>query len=160
MPNWKAVTEAAPEIAKLVQRRFEDTGLGYLATIRRDGFPRISGIEPLFQGDELWMGMMTNSRKGADLERDPRFSLHNASVDKDVKDGDVKVAGCALLVDDTPTRDAFRADVKEIAGHDPGGDFSLFRSDVTEIATVRPGGDVLIIDWWREGGEPQHLERK
>ncbi len=160
MANWKAVTEAAPEIAKLVQRRFEDTGLGYLATIRRDGFPRISGIEPLFQGEELWLGMMTDSRKGADLERDPRFSLHNASIDKEVKDGDVKISGRALLVDDAPTRSAFRAGVKEHTGHDIGDDFIVFRADITEIATVRPGGDVLILDWWHEGGEPQHLERK
>lgn len=84
MPAWSAVAAEAPELAQRVRARFEATGLRFLATLRGDGAPRVSGIEPLFTDDELWLGMMDRSRKGADRRRDPRLCLHNASADKDV----------------------------------------------------------------------------
>src|ERR687886_1463709 len=100
MPAWKEVAAAAPELAALVRKRFEATGLGLLATLRRDGAPRISGIEPLFTDDELWLGMMPGSRKAADLLRDPRFAFHSATVDKQVTHGDAKLSGRAIAVQD------------------------------------------------------------
>src|SRR5919205_2769551 len=103
MASWSGVTSAAPELAALVRARFEATGLGLLATLRRDGSPRISGIEPLFTDAELWLGMMPGSRKAADLLRDPRFALHNATVDKQVTHGDAKLSGRAVLVQDEAT---------------------------------------------------------
>jgi len=160
MANWNDVTRAAPDIAKLAQARIEATGLGFIATLRRDGFPRISGIEPLFMGGELWLGMMPASLKGKDLERDPRFSLHNASVDKELKDGDVKITGRAVLVDDLATRQRFHDEILAETGNEIGMDFYLFRADVTEVATVRPGGDHLVIESWREGEAPKRVERR
>src|SRR4051812_42460346 len=67
MPTWTEVTTAAPELAAVVQDRFAAHGLALLATLRRDGAPRISGIEPLFALDEVWLGMMDHSRKAEDL---------------------------------------------------------------------------------------------
>src|SRR4051794_36207099 len=84
MPTWTEVTSAAPELAAVVQGRFDAHGLALLATVRRDGAPRISGIEPLFALDEVWLGMMDHSRKAQDLLRDPRLALHSATVDKQV----------------------------------------------------------------------------
>ena len=46
MTSWRIFeTEAAP-LAQLVRARIEAHGLALLATLRRDGSPRISGIEP------------------------------------------------------------------------------------------------------------------
>ena len=58
MASWNDVTIAAPALAKAVQGRFEATGLGILATLRKDGSPRVSGVEPLFAVGELWLGSM------------------------------------------------------------------------------------------------------
>ena len=66
MASWSQVEAAAPELAERVKERFDATGLGLLATLRTDGSPRISGIEPLFALDELWLGMMHGSRKAAE----------------------------------------------------------------------------------------------
>lgn len=52
-----------------------------LATLRRDGSPRSSGIEATFAQGELWMGSMWRSTKALDLQRDPRFALHSGSTD-------------------------------------------------------------------------------
>src|ERR687886_3125309 len=103
MAAWKDVASSAPELAALVRARFEATGLGLLATLRRDGSPRISGIEPLFTDDELWLGMMPESRKADDLLRDPRFALHSATEDKQVTHGDARLSGRAVLVEDQAT---------------------------------------------------------
>src|SRR5215211_2703531 len=104
MPNWNQFTDAAPELADAVRGCFEAHGLALLATVRRDGSPRISGIEAFFADGELWLGMMDASLKARDLQRDPRLALHNATVDKDVADGDAKVGGRAIEVTDDETK--------------------------------------------------------
>lgn len=160
MASWDEVTKAAPEIAALARGRIEATGLGFLATLRRDGFPRVSGIEPFFIAGELWLGMMKESLKSRDLQRDGRCCLHNASTDKEVKDGDVKITGIGVLVDDMEAKEALRQAVKASSGHDVGTDYDLFRLDVKEIATIRPGDDHLVIGTWREGEVPKRVLRR
>ena len=160
MASWSEFQAAAPELADAVQRRFEAHGLALLATLRRDGSPRISGIELLFAGRELWLGMMPGSRKSQDLERDPRLALHNATVDKEVKEGDAKVLGRGLLVRDEAEWEGYLAALKESAGYAPEDRFPVFRVDVGEVSTVRPEGDHLVIEWWREGEPVHRLERR
>ena len=160
MASWSDVVAAAPELAARVQARFDAYGLALLATIRRDGFPRISGIEPLFALGELWLGMMPDSRKAHDVLRDPRFSLHSATVDKQVTEGDAKITGRAMLVEDA---DVFARFLRAFEAHTgygpPPGPFPLFRADVYEMSILEPAGDRLRIDWWREGGEVVRVER-
>ena len=127
-----------------------------------DGAPRLSGVEPLFAHDDLWIGMMPESLKAADLLRDPRFALHSATVDKNVTDGDAKIAGRALAVaaDDTATFSQFLAAFEAATGYPPpDGPFHLFRADVHEVSMIRPGGDHLDIDFWRERDGLHHVDR-
>ena len=162
MAPWSEVVRGAPDLAAGVRRRFDAHGLGLLATLRRDGAPRVSGIEPLFTDDDLWMGMMPDSLKAADLVRDARFALHSATVDKNVTEGDAKVAGRAVLVDpdDEVTFGAFRAAFEAATGSPPPeGPFNLFRCDVDEVSILHPAGDHLDIDWWRERDGLHHLDR-
>ncbi len=109
MVNWNDVEAAAPELAAAVKSRFEAYGLAILATLRRDGSPRVSGVEPLFALGKLWLGMMPDSRKGIDLLRDPRCALHNATTDKNVTEGDARISGKAVMVTDPESLDAYRA---------------------------------------------------
>ena len=162
MASWADVARAAPDLAASVRGRFDAHGLGLLATLRRDGAPRVSGIEPLFTDDDVWLGMMPDSFKAADLARDPRFALHSATVDKNVTDGDAKVAGRALVVasDDEAAFAAFRRAFEVATGYPPpDGPFHLFRCDVGEVSMVRPAGDHLDLDWWRERDGLHHLDR-
>jgi hypothetical protein len=161
MSSWCDVVAASPELAQIVQDRFDAFGLGLLATLRRDGSPRISGIEPLFALDELWLGMMPDSRKADDLLRDGRFALHSATTDKQVTNGDARIAGVALSVDDERRFSRFREAFAAHTGYPPpDGPFQLFRADVKEISMIRPGGDHLGIDWWHEGQGARHVERR
>jgi hypothetical protein len=159
---WADVEREAPDLAGAVRARFDAHGLGLLATLRRDGGPRVSGVEPLFTDADLWMGMMPDSLKALDLLRDPRFALHCATVDKNVTDGDAKVAGRAVPVDadDDVSFGAFRAAFEAATGNPPpDGPFHLFRCDVDEVSILRPAGDHLDIDWWRERDGLHHLDR-
>ena len=162
MAYWSEVVLASPELARVVQARFEAHGLGLLATLRRDGSPRISGIEPLFAMHELWLGMMPESRKALDLLRDGRFALHSATIDKQVTDGDARIAGVAVAMEREEDFARFREAFAAHAGYPPpDGPFQLFRADVREISTIRPAGDHLDIDWWQENAATtQHVERR
>jgi hypothetical protein len=158
MTNWNDVLTATPELARLVQERFEATGLGYLATIRRDGSPRISGNEPLFHGGEVWLGMMWESRKALDLRRDARMALHSASIDKDVTEGDARISGRA--VEHTSEDEIARARIMFADANGqapPPGPMHLFSLDIDELVVVRPENDRLVVrSWTSTGGNRRH----
>src|ERR1044072_3387079 len=117
MTSWHELKEQAPRITAIFERRHAATGnLCMLATLRKDGFPRISPMEPaLFEG-ELWIGGMERTTKFFDLARDPRFSLHTATVDTQVGDGDAKIWGRVEDGRDTALHQAFAESVYEDIG--------------------------------------------
>ena len=160
--TWSDLAAAAPDLAAAVQARFEATGLGFLATLRADGSPRISGLEPFFWDGEVWLGMMPDSLKWKDVVRDPRVALHAATVDKEVKEGDAKVAGRCVPVTDTERHAAFTAAFLERTGYDPGafGEFPLFTLDVAEAVFTKPADGALAIEWWTPAGGLQRIDRK
>lgn len=146
--NWRDVERAAPALAAKVRTRFEAHGLALLATLRRDGSPRISGIETAFGEGELWLGMMPRSLKAADLLRDSRLALHSATADKNVSAGDAKLSGAALPVEDEATFDRYRRASGD--DHHALGTFHLFRVDVKEMSHLMPARDHLDIESWSE----------
>ncbi len=160
MPSWAAVEALAPELAERVKERFRATGLGLLATLRADGSPRISGIEPLFALDELWLGMMLESRKAKDLLRDARLALHSATEDKQVTNGDARISGRAVEVTEPADFERFNRAFQGETGYIPPPPYHLFRVDVTELMFLKPGGDHLVIESWREGEDVKRIERR
>jgi hypothetical protein len=70
---WREFEEAAPELAALGRRRFAQTRVALLGTIRKDGSPRISPIEPNVVLGHLLLGALAESHKALDLLRDPRL---------------------------------------------------------------------------------------
>jgi hypothetical protein len=152
MASWSAFTAAAPELAAALERRFGSHKFVLLATLRRDGSPRISGIEVTFAQGELWLGMMPDARKSDDLRRDPRLALHSAPVDLELAEGDAKLSGRAVRVEDPSALAVF----EEVP--DSGAD--VYRVEVSDAALTRVDGDWLVVDSWREGGEPQQRRRQ
>jgi hypothetical protein len=160
MSRWHDVEAEVPELAERVRARFDLHGLALMATLRADGSPRISGVEPLFAAGELWLGMMDASRKGADVRRDPRLALHAATADKQVTSGDAKIAGRGVEVLDDDVKASFLAQFAEHNGYaPPPGTFELYTLDIAEISTLIPDGDHLVIEWWRPGEGAHRIER-
>jgi hypothetical protein len=160
MTTWHEIEDEAPDLATTVRGLFEATGLGMLATLRADGAPRISGVEPWFADGELWLGMMPDSLKARDLQRDPRFALHAATADKQMTDGDAKVAGRAIEVTDEPTIDRARASFAEVSGYaPPPGPMHLFRLDLAEVVFMTVATDHMVITSWHPGRGVRTVDR-
>src|SRR5215213_1397273 len=93
MPSWSVVEDEAPELAAQARRFLDAYVHKTLATLRRDGSPRISGTEVDFADGELWLESMWRAVKALDVRRDPRFALHSGSADPPDWMGDAKLAG-------------------------------------------------------------------
>ena len=98
--DWRDLEEAAPEIAKLGKERLDLARVALLATLRRDGSPRISPVEPYLSQGHLLFGAMSWSPKTRDLLRDPRCVLHSAITGPDNGEGELKLYGRAIEADD------------------------------------------------------------
>lgn len=151
--NWADFTTAAPDLAALAEERFGAYRHHVLATLRRDGSPRTSGLEVRFLRGELWLGMMPGSRKALDLLRDPRFALQ-ANPGADVDGGDVRIGGRAFEVVDPALKGAY---VEEV---EPPQPFHLFRTELTEVVrTYVEDGTYLVTQVWRPGEPVRALRR-
>jgi hypothetical protein len=110
MGRWQDVEAQAPQFAQRVRTRFEMGTNKTIATLRRDGSPRISATELEFAAGEITFGMMGDSLKLADVRRDPRVAIHCATLEPpDVPNdpswpGDAKVAGRLVEVEPPPRR--------------------------------------------------------
>jgi hypothetical protein len=161
--TWGEFARSEAEFARLVRARFDSHKHKMMATLRKDGSPRISGIEATFAEGQLWLGMMPDSQKALDLRRDPRVALHNAPVDAEMSEGDAKIAGRAVEHTDEGTKAAFSGVVKDATGEDvPPGPYHFFSIDVQEAVLTRVGdpADHLVIETWREGRGISRVERR
>ena len=143
MTSWGDVERDAPEFAARVRAVFDARRHKTIATLRRDGSPRISGIEVEFRDGEMVVGLMPGSLKLADIQRDPRVALHAASPDPDDADpgawpGDAKIGGIATehMLSEAPTVRGPR-----------------YQLDLSEVVLTRVGSpaDHLVIESWHPG---------
>lgn len=136
--RWAEVEAAAPDLASAVRAAFAVRKHATLATVRRDGSPRISGSEVEFDAGEVVLGSMPRAVKARDLRRDPRFALHSPTIDPPEDDpsawpGEAKLAGRAVELSADPQ-----------SGH-------RFRLDILEVVWTRVVDDQLEIHSWHEG---------
>ncbi|GAA3032669.1 pyridoxamine 5'-phosphate oxidase family protein [Streptomyces glomeratus] len=153
--NWAAFAAAEPDLATIAEARFEAFTHHVLATLRRDGSPRTTGLEVRFTGGEMWFGMMPDSLKALDLRRDPRFALQaNPGPGTGMAGGDVRISGRAVEVDDPATKDAY---VKEV---EPPQPFHLFRTELTEVVRTSVEDErYLVVQVWKPGEPVRTLRR-
>ena len=105
--SWQQFRAQAPELAALGEAQFARTGLALVGTLRRDGWPRISPVEPFIVAGQLYLGMMWRSVKALDLLRDPRCVVHSTVSNRDGTEGEFKVYGRAVEVNDPEERRRF-----------------------------------------------------
>jgi hypothetical protein len=95
MADWRDLERDAPQIARPGLARLHATGVAMVGTLRPDGSPRISPIEPHLIRGHLLVGAMTWSQKAADLLHDPRYVLHSIVTGPDSGEGELKLHGSA-----------------------------------------------------------------
>jgi hypothetical protein len=155
--SWSEIEAQAPELAARAQEFLDAFVHKTLATLRRDGAPRISGSEVIFADGELWLGSMWQSLKARDLQRDPRFALHSGSPDPDAGwRGDAKLAGRVEEHVDEELRNRI------FGGKGGPGPAHLFRCDISEVVVISlpDPPEFLVIESWHEGRGVTRIERR
>ncbi|MHB8587431.1 MAG: pyridoxamine 5'-phosphate oxidase family protein [Candidatus Dormibacteraceae bacterium] len=118
-----------------------------MATLRRDGSPRISGTEVEFAGGQLRIGSMPGAVKALDLRHDPRIAIHGPTDDPPKDNpagwkGEAKIAGTATEVDSGSSAHRFLIDIQEAA-----------------ITRLNESGNRLVVESWNRARGYRVLER-
>jgi Pyridoxamine 5'-phosphate oxidase len=151
--RWDEFTAAVPELAGLGEERLRAKELCLVGTLRRNGWPRISPVEPEFVDGELLLGMMWQSPKALDLLRDPRVVVHSVVSERSGKEGDFKLYGRAVDVQDPDRRAAYRASIKaRIDWEPPEPNFHLFAIEIDSAGFVTFAEPRYGLAWDADGG--------
>lgn len=104
--RWEAFERDAPALAAAGHRLLyqHGPGLGYLATLRRDGAPRLHPVCPVVAVGGLYVFVGNQTPKLHDLVRDGRYALHTTGS-ADVDD-EFMVSGVARVAEDDGVRPA------------------------------------------------------
>src|SRR3990170_2289276 len=158
--NWAEFAGAAPELARWGEERFKSTGLALVGTIRKDGAPRISPVEPLIVDGQLYLGMMGRSRKALDLLRDPRCLVQTTVRDREDRAGELKLRGRAVDIQDPAAIERYCKALQEVINWRPEGQFHLFALEIEGAAHIKymENGDQVLREW-RPGSPAQERLR-
>ena len=150
--RWTEFEAQQPRLAELGRLKLAGPGVVLVGTIRRDGAPRVSPVEPLFWEGDLWLSMGHGTRKAADLRRDARILVHSIVTGRDGSEGEYKLRGRAVPVTDSAVAARFAGVVAERLGWRPEvGRFHLFRVDISEVGWFRVVGSEHETRAWRPG---------
>src|SRR5689334_10768053 len=97
--SWKTLEEQEPELAAFGRERLNGK-VSYLATIRKDGAPRVHPMTPIIGQGHFFVFMEPTSPKGHDIRRDGRYAIHCAVSDNSGDSGEFFLTGSARLVED------------------------------------------------------------
>ena len=137
--RWDEFAAECSELAALGEERLRGRELCLLGTLRRNGYPRISPVEPEFVD--------------GDLMRDPRCVVHSVVSDRMGSEGDFKLYGRAVDVRDPERRARYRAAVKARIDWEPAEpSFHSFAIDVESAGFVIFGEGRYGLAWDPAGG--------
>ncbi len=147
---WEDFRREAQELVALGEERFERTGLVLIGTLRKDGWPRISAVEPLIADGHLYLGMMWQSRKALDLLRDPRCTVNSTVSNRDGSEGEFRVYGKTVDIQDLEMRRRFADALFEKIGWRPEEpDYHLFSLDIESASFAHIQNDEWIRVVWK-----------
>lgn len=119
-----------------------------MATLRRDGSPRISGTEVELVDGQLRLGSMPRAVKAMDLRRDPRIAIHGPTQDPPSSapaawKGEAKIAGTATEIESDDPAHRFVIDIQEAV-----------------ITHLNQAGDRLVVESWSPARGLRTFERE
>ena len=148
MASWAEFEAAAPDFASRVRALMSSRKHLTMATLRRDGSPRISGTEVKFAGGHLEIGSMANTVKALDLRRDPRVAIHGPTEDPPAEHaagwrGESKLAGTAVEIESGSDAHRFHIDIQEAV-----------------ITHLNEAGDRLVVESWNSARGYRTFDRE
>jgi len=157
MASWAEFEKERPEMAALFMGILGWIPIAYLATVRKDGAPRVHPVCPIFAGGRMFVAVPAWSPKRFDLRRNGRYAMHALPGKWDESgrgDHEFYVTGRACLVEDEATLRR----VAEAAGHEVRPQDWVFEFDIERVMTaywekVGQPGTHAVRQFWREGGD-------
>jgi Pyridoxamine 5'-phosphate oxidase len=135
--RWAKFEATAGDLGTLVRQKLVDPGLVLVATVRGDGTPRVSPVNPHVWDGDLCLSLASMTRKAVDVRRNPRVLVHNVVSRVDGSDGELKLRATAVPETDPDALDGFAAAVKERTGWaPPAGSFDLYRLDIDDVTFI------------------------
>jgi hypothetical protein len=146
--SWSEFEAAAPDFAARVRSLMTSRKHLTMATLRRDGSPRISGSEVEFAGGQLQVGSMPRAVKAMDLQRDHRVAIHGPTEDPPsgtpaAWQGEAKIAGTATEVKSDGPAHHFVIDINEAV-----------------VTHLNEAGDRLVVESWSPARGLRTFERE
>jgi hypothetical protein len=134
MPSWSDFAAAEPSLAAGIRALLQQygPGMGYLATVRADGGPRVHPVSPVITDEGIYC-FIVDSPKRRDLARNGRYALH--SFPPEDSDDEAYLIGHAVRVRD-PEVVSHLADELHAS---PNVDWQLFEL-LIDTATLRHHG--------------------
>lgn len=146
--SWAEFQATVPEFASRVRALMTSRKHLTMATLRRDGSPRISGTEVRFGDGALEIGSMSDAVKAQDLRRDPRIAIHGPTDDPpDGRptdwQGEAKVSGIAVEAESNSAAHRFLIDIQEAV-----------------ITHLNEAGTRLVVESWTPSRGYRSMERE
>jgi hypothetical protein len=169
--TWARFETGAPQLAEVASRLWRGVialghdeplpdgepcfAIAYLASVRRDGGPRLHPFCPILAGGRLFAAIPRSSPKGWDLRRDPRCVIHALPGPED--DELCIRAEASEVTGDASTRAMVRGVVAnsgvggmiETVAHDPLFEFEVEQVDVARWVDIGRPGTRAVRQQWR-----------
>lgn len=145
--KWEDISRTIPDLASYVKRRFAAHEHHVIATIRRDGSPRVSGTNVMFTNGTLWIGMMPHALRTLDLRLTQYCALHSAplNVKLPTGEGDVRLNAVARELSEAEAKTLLAAHFPDADSVMPGNFFELLPTDFSVVEVVE---DKINITRW------------
>jgi hypothetical protein len=145
--RWPEFARDAPELAERGGAMLRAFTLGYLATLRPDGSPRVHPVTVTVADTGIYIYAVASTPKGRDLARDPRYAMHAFPTFEagDFRDDEFVFGGRAAQIRDRSLYAAVAA-LHNDTIHD--GD-PMFRLDLSWALHKRrePGRGAVYLRW-------------
>ncbi len=142
--SWQLLEDQHPELAAFGAERLNGK-VAYLATIRKDGSPRVHPMTPIIGRGHLFVFMEPTSPKGHDLQRDGRYAIHCSVSDNSGTSGEFIVTGKAHSIHDPE----LRALAVRLASYTPAERYVLFEFDIESAASTTYPNDRPVRESWK-----------
>lgn len=142
--SWKTFESQSPEMADFAKTRLHNK-VAYLATIRKDGSPRVHPFTPIIGEGHFFVFMEPTSPKGHDLRRDGRYAVHCSVSDTSGESGEVIVTGRAKFSEDPEAR----AQAVRVCPYQPAERYILFELEVEHVLITEYGDAGTVRKQWK-----------
>ncbi len=141
--SWKIFESQNPEMAEFSKNRLHNK-VAYLATIRKDGSPRVHPFTPIVGEGHFFVFMEPTSPKGHDLRRDGRYAVHCSVSDTSGESGEAIVTGSAKFIDDADVREQ----AVRVCPYQPEERYILFELELEHVLITEYGDAGTVRRQW------------